>query len=457
MDKITKAQKSVLLVAALTSFMGPFLISSVNVALPIIEKELKLNAISLSWVMTAFLLSSGIFLLLAGRWADFIGYKKVFKGGSIIFLIFTLLCGLSTNGTLLIITRFMQGFGASMLMATGPAILIREFPQNRRGAVLGISVAAVYIGLSIGPTAGGFITYYCGWQSIFWLSAIIGMLVMWVAFKCLGTDPEKTDISKLDYPGALIYAIALAAMVYGASLIKSSSGQIITIAGAILMILFIWQQSKSKHAFFPTLVFKTNRLFAFSNLAALINYSATFAIVFLISLYLQKVLNFNTRATGGILVAQPIVMALLSPVAGRLSDKIEPRILATAGMVICSIGLGLFYFLNAGTSLSFIIGNLAFIGLGFALFSSPNMNTIMSSVNKSQAGLASGISATMRVLGQILSMSIATAIFAVFFDKQSIENIPVELFLKGIRISFFVFALICIGGIYFSFNRGKMH
>ncbi len=454
---MTRSQKSVLLVTVLTSFMGPFLISSVNVALPLIGKQLNLNAISLSWVMTGFLLSSGIFLLIAGRWADFIGHKKVFKWGTIVFFIFTILCSFSFNGPLLIAMRFMQGIGASMLMATGPAILVREFPQNKRGAVLGITVAAVYIGLAVGPTAGGFISFYWGWQAIFWISACVVILVIGVAFLFLGKDKNKIDITKLDYWGALLYAIALASMVYGSSKIKSTFGQLLTITGIIIMVIFIWQQSKSKHAFFPTIVFKTNRLFAFSNLAALINYSATFAIVFLMSLYLQKALGLSTRETGIILVAQPIVMALFSPIAGRLSDRLEPGYLATAGMLICSIGLALFYFLNEHSSLLFIISNLAFIGLGFALFSSPNMNTIMSSVDQSQAGLASGISATMRVIGQIFSMAIATALFAIFYDKQTIENIPIELFMKGIRVSFLIFAVISTFGIYFSINRGKLH
>ena len=426
-------------------------------ALPAIEKQLQLNAISLSWIMTSFLLSSGIFLLLAGRWADFLGHKKMFKAGTIIFLLFTFLCSFSDSGALLITLRFLQGTGAAMLMATGPAILVREFPKEKRGAVLGITVSAVYIGLAVGPTAGGFITYYWGWQAIFIISSMLGLLVMIVAIIYLGTDHIKSDTSQLDYKGALMYALALAAMVYGSSVIKTLLGQMILSSGVLLLVLFIWQQGKSTIAFFPVKEFKVNRLFAFSNLAALINYSATFAIVFLISLYLQKVLGFSPRTAGSILIAQPVIMALLSPIAGRLSDKYEPRQLASAGMLICSIGLGLFIHLNAQSSVCFIIANLAFIGLGFALFSSPNMNTIMSSVEQNKAGMASGISATMRVLGQILSMTIATALFAMFFNKQSINQIDIDIFLKGMKVAFVIFSLLSFTGVYFSYNRGKLH
>ncbi|MCU4164656.1 MFS transporter [Carboxylicivirga caseinilyticus] len=454
---MTRAQKSVLLVAIITSFMGPFLISSVNIALPIIEKQLQLNAVSLSWVITSFLLSSGIFLLPAGKWADFLGHKKIFKAGTVLFLVFTLLCSFSTNGNILIIVRFIQGIGASLLMATSPAILVREFPKEKRGAVLGITVAAVYVGLAVGPTAGGFITFYWGWQAIFLLSSLIGLVVMIVAFKYLGSDKLQSDKKSLDYKGAIIYAIGLSALVYGSSVIKEYSGQIIVLSGIVLMFLFIWQQSKSSDAFFPVKEFKINRLFTYSNLAALINYSATFAIVFLMSLFLQKALDLNPRTAGSILIAQPIVMAVLSPIAGKLSDKYEPRYLASAGMFICSLGLGLFATLNENSSLYFIIINLAFIGLGFALFSSPNMNTIMSSVSKEKAGMASGISATMRVLGQILSMTIATALFAVYFDKKSIDTIDINTFVKGMKILFLIFSLLCFSGIYFSLNRGKLY
>nr|WP_321410531.1 MFS transporter [uncultured Carboxylicivirga sp.] len=454
---MTRAQKSVLLVAAITSFMGPFLISSVNVALPIIEKQLQLNAVSLSWIITSFLLSSGIFLLPAGKWADSLGHKKIFKAGTVVFLIFTLLCSFSSSGNILIILRFIQGIGASLLMATSPAILVREFPKEKRGAVLGITVAAVYAGLAVGPSAGGFITFYWGWEAIFLISSFIGFIVMIIAFKYLGYDELKTDKRNLDYKGALIYAAGLSAIVYGSSIIKAVSGQIIVLIGTLLMFLFIWQQSKSSLAFFPVKEFKTNRLLTFSNLAALINYRATFAIVFLMSLYLQKVLNFSSRAAGSILIAQPIVMTVFSPIAGKLSDKYEPGYLASVGMFICGLGLGLFTTLNEKSSEYFIIMNLAFIGFGFALFSSPNMNTIMSSVPKEKAGMASGISATMRVLGQILSMTIATALFAVYFDKNSIDTIDINTFLKGIKILFLIFSLLCFSGIYFSLNRGKLH
>ncbi len=227
--------------------------------------------------------------------------------------------------------------------------------------------------------------------------------------------------------------------------------------GTVLVFSFLLYQTKVPFPIFPTHLFKTNKLFAYSNLAALINYSATFAIVFLLSLYLQKIQHFSPREAGSILIAQPVVMALFSPLAGYFSDRMEPRILASAGMAICSLGLASLAFLTADTSTFTIVGILGFIGLGFAFFSSPNMNTIMSSVDKTKSGLASGMAATMRVLGQMASMTIATALFAVFFNDKSIEGVPDELFIKGVRYAFITFAIICAAGVYFSMARGKMH
>ncbi len=248
----------------------------------------------------------------------------------------------------------------------------------------------------------------------------------------------------------------LVVMVYGSARIPAFSGWLL-MGGGILLLVFFWlQERRSAMPVFDTRLFTGNRLFAFSNVAALINYSATFAIVFLLSLYLQKVRGLNPRDAGTILIAQPVIMALLSPVAGRLSDRIQPRYLTTLGMTLCTSGLAAFSLLSDTTPLWIIIIILSGVGLGFALFSSPNMNTIMSSVDKTQYGLASGTASTMRVIGQIISMTIATLFFAAFFGKDTMEAVPPLLFLKAMKWGFTVFALISAAGIYFSYSRGKV-
>lgn len=451
-------QLSILAVVAITSFMGTFLISSVNIALPAIEQSFGLNAITLSLVVTSFLLATAMFLLPFGRWGDLTGVRRLFKSGVIIFTLASLACGFAGSGTWLIVFRFIQGIGAAMSSTTGPAILVSSFSPKHRGRVLGFSVSAVYLGLAFGPFAGGFITQYMGWRYLFYLSAILGIIVILLAFRFLGRDDsERQDNRRIDLKGTFFYMAGLLALVFGSSRIPGLYGWIFLSGGIASLLVFWLLESRSDFPVIETRLFTGNRLFAFSNLAALINYSATFAIVFLLSLFLQKTRGLSPRDAGLVLVAQPMVMALLSPVAGRLSDRIQPRFLATAGMAVCTTGLAAFAFLTETTPVWIITGLLLWVGLGFALFSSPNMNTIMSSVDRSRYGIASGTSATMRVVGQIVSMTIATLFFSVWFGNQALDQVPGHLFISAMRWGFLTFSLISLAGIYFSLNRGQVN
>jgi MFS family permease len=212
---------------------------------------------------------------------------------------------------------------------------------------------------------------------------------------------------------------------------------------------------RTKSPVFPVDLFITNRVFAFSSLAAFINYSATFAITFLLSLYLQHIKGLGPRDAGLILISQPVVMAACSPVAGWLSDKIEPRIVATAGMLLTTIGLVPFIFLNQGSSIPFLFTGLVILGIGFGLFSSPNMNAIMGSVEKKFYGLASGAVGTMRLLGMMISMGMATVVFALFIGRVEISEANYPALVKSIGILFSLFSLMCFGGIFASMVRGN--
>jgi EmrB/QacA subfamily drug resistance transporter len=454
----SKKQISIVAIVAITSFMGTFLISSINIALPAIEKSFSLDAVTLSWVVTSFLLATAMFLLPVGRWGDLTGIRRIFKVGVIIFTLSSLACGFAISGAWLILFRFIQGIGAAFTSTTGPAILVSAFLPQFRGRVLGISVSAVYLGLSFGPFAGGFLTQYLGWRSIFFVASGFGIITSTVAFLFLGKDGvHSVTGKKADFRGTVFYAAGLVALVYGSARIPATFGWLLMGGGSLSLAIFWVIESRSAFPVIETKLFTRNRLFAYSNLAALINYSATFAIVFLLSLYLQKITGLSPRDAGIILVAQPIMMAVFSPFAGRLSDRIQPRYLATLGMTMCTIGLMAFAFLSSTTPIWKIVVVLIWVGLGFAFFSSPNMNTIMSSVQKNQLGLASGTSATMRVIGQITSMTIATLFFAGLFGKLSVETVSNDLFLTALKWSFMSFTLIGSAGIYFSFNRGRIN
>mgnify|MGYP001074905135 CR=1 FL=1 len=454
----TRKQISILAIVAITSYMGTFLISSVNIALPSIEKSFGLEAVTLSWVVTAFLLATAMFLLPVGRWGDLTGVRRVFRLGVVIFTLASLGSGLATSGPWLILLRFLQGIGAAFTSTTGPAILVSAFPPQQRGRVLGFSVAAVYLGLASGPFIGGFLTQYLGWRSIFFVASALGVLTASIAFLLLGKDgPVQLGKKRIDLKGTVFYMAGLVALVFGSSRLPSLTGWLTMGGGSLSLIVFWLLESRSPAPVIDTRLYTGNRLFTFSNLAALINYSATFAIVFLLSLYLQKVQGLSPRDAGMVLIAQPVMMALFSPLAGRLSDRVQPRYLATLGMGMCSVGLAGFSLLSDGTPMGWIVALLVWVGLGFALFSSPNMNTIMGSVEKTQYGLASGSAATMRVIGQIVSMTIATLFFALLFGGQAVEAVPVPIFMQAVKYGFMSFFLISLAGIYFSYKRGALN
>ncbi len=452
----SKTQISALIIVTTTSFMGTFMVSSINIALPAIEESFKMNALMLSWVITGFLLSSAIFLLPLGRWADLTGIKRIYKFGVSLFVFATIACGMALSGEMLITLRILKGIGSSMVMTTGTAILVSIFPPYERGKVIGVSVAAVYMGLAIGPFVGGFITQQFGWRWIFIISGIIGLIAVTITWMYLGKDKKMDSPKKINLWGTAFYALSLTVLVIGSSVIPSKKGWIMLASGIMLMILFFIIENKNKFPVIDIKLFTVNRLFAFSNIAALINYSATFAIVFLLSLYLQKIKELTPQIAGVVLLAQPLVMAVLSPVFGRMSDRKEPRYLATAGMTICTIGLILFSLISSETSIKLILLYLVIMGTGFALFSSPNMNTIMSSVNKDQYAVASGIAATMRVVGQMVSMTLVTIFFAMYIGQERIAHVANEQFVKGMTTAFAAFAAICFIGIWFSFYRGKI-
>jgi EmrB/QacA subfamily drug resistance transporter len=450
-------KRVVLLVATIASFIFPFMASTVNIALPSLGKELSLDAVTLGWIATAYILSSAALVVPFGRIADIYGRRRIFTYGIGIFTFSSLLSGLANSASMLIAWRILQGIGGAMLAGTSVALLTTVFPANERGKVLGIIVAAAYLGISLGPVLGGVLTQHLGWRSIFFLGAILGSSVLGVVLWKLKGEWTGAKGARFDFTGSVIYVLGLVALVYGFTLLPAPSGTGLIIGGAIGLAAFArWEMSTTSPVLDMSL-FKNSKAFTFSNLAALINYCATYAVTFLISLYLQYLKGFNPGSAGLILVAMPAVQAIFSPLTGRLSDRIEPRLMASAGMVLNTVGLILFIFLNEETSLKLIIGNLILIGFGFALFVSPNTNAVMSSAPKTAYGVASATLATMRQVGMVLSMGIAMLMFALY-DVGRVQITPEYhlLFQQSMKTSFIIFAILCFGGIFASLARGKV-
>jgi EmrB/QacA subfamily drug resistance transporter len=441
----------------LGSFLTPFMLSAVNVALPSIGREFQSDAVLLSWVATAYLLAAAVSLLPFGRLADIHGRKKVQLGGMVLFTVASALAGAAGSAEHLIFFRVIQGVGIAMIFATGIAILASVFPAAERGRVLGITVAAVYSGLACGPFAGGWLTQHLSWRAVFLVSAPMGLLLVVVILWKLKGEWADARGEPFDTIGALFYGCAVIAFMIGASGLPSLKRAALTVGGILAFGLFAWWETRVAHPLFEVRLFIRNRVFAFSCLAALIHYSATFGVTFLVSLFLQYVQGWSPQGAGLVMIAQPVMMALCSPFAGRLSDRMEPRWIASLGMAITAAGLFVLATVSADTSTALMVGCLAAMGIGFGLFSSPNMNAIMGSVARRHYGIASGSVGTMRLLGQILSMAIATLMFALYIGRAQITPELLPAFVHSVRMALWVFGGLCLCGIYFSLSRGRLH
>ncbi len=447
--------KITLAIMMIASFITPFMGNAINLAIPAMGKEFGANQFWLNWIVFSYLMTSTIFLLPFGRIADLYGRKKVFLCGMIIFAISSLACAMATSLPLLIGFRSVQGLGSSMVFGTAMAIISSVVPAETRGRAIGLNTAAVYIGLSAGPVLGGFITGAFGWRGIFYFNLILAIIVIVLTFWKLRSE-WKGEAVRFDFIGSILYVVGLALLLYGLSdLISTFLNLISFILGLFILIIFIMRELKTRFPLMPITMFSKNRAFAFSNLAALINYSATFALVYVLSLYLQTVLGLSTAASGFVLLAQPIVMAVFSPLAGLVSDWVKPRLLASLGMGLTAFGLLLFIFLGTDTPIALIVVNLAFIGLGFAMFSSPNTNAVMGSVDKKFYGLASSTLGTMRTLGQSFSITIVALVTSVFMRNMTIDSADYSSNLMlSIKVLFGIFTVLCIAGIFSSLARG---
>jgi EmrB/QacA subfamily drug resistance transporter len=446
---------SILLATTLASFLTAFMGSALNVALPTLGQQFSMDAVTLGWVATAYTLAIAIFLVPFGRAADIGGRRRVFTIGLISYVLITGLAALAPSGNLLLVLRVLQGVAAAAMFATSSAILSSAYPPGQRGRVLGINVSSVYIGLSVGPFLGGVLAQHFGWQSVFWASALLGVVAVIAALRVTDEWAESRG-ERFDWAGAVIYGLALAAAMYGLSQLPTGAGGILLAAGLAGLVGFGAWATRVPSPILDISLFRTNRTFTFSSLAALINYLATTAVAFLLSLYLQYLKGFSPEQAGLLLVLQPAMQAIFSPLAGRLSDRIESRVVASAGMALTAVGLAMLAFLTAATPLAYIAAALLLLGVGFGFFSSPNMNAIMGSVDKRLYGVSSALLATMRTIGQTLSLTVTLLLFTIIIGPVEMTEQYYGGFLVATRLAFAIFAGLCIVGIFLSLARGKV-
>ncbi|MCQ8893034.1 MAG: MFS transporter [Methanolinea sp.] len=450
-----QTKRIILVIAIISSFITPFDGSSVTIALPTIGEEFSLDAITLSWITTSYLLAISILLVPFGKFADIRGRKRTFLLGISVFSVASLMVAFSPTAEMLISFRLLQGAGCAMIFGTSLAILSAAYMPGERGKALGITIAAVYLGLSLGPFLGGLLTETIGWRSIFFVNIPLGVTCILLVLGKVPMEWRDAAGERFDVLGSVLWAASLVATIYGLSLLPGVTGILAIATGVLVMALFFAVELRVPFPVLPVQLFAKNRVFAFSNLAALINYSATYAVTFLLSLYLQVAKGFSADYAGLILVAQPATQALFSPLAGRLSDRIDPGIVASVGMGLTAAGLLMLTTIGHDTTIPFLLACLAILGMGFGIFSSPNTNAILSSVEKRVYGVASGMVGTMRLLGQMFSMGLALTVFAIFIGRQELGETVLPLFLAGIHMAFLLFFALCLLGIAFSLVRTK--
>jgi EmrB/QacA subfamily drug resistance transporter len=454
MDKGSRA--ALLFSVCMAHFMMPFMVSAVGVALPTLGRDLDASAMQLGLVETTYALAAAVFLLIMGRLGDIHGRKRVFVNGLLVFSVFGALIAVATSVEAVIVLRFFQGIGGSMVMATSMAMIVGAFPAQERGRALGIVVASVYAGISFGPLTGGFLVQHFGWRSLFYMVLPLGLLTFVVVRSRIKQDWAEAAGEPFDFSGALVYALAVLLLFSGVVNVDNGLWAWGLIgAGNIGLAAFLWIESCHRYPILNVTLLTRNRVFAFSNLAAMFNYAATFGIVFFMSLYLQYVKGLQPQQAGIILIISPVVQTILSPLCGRLADRIPAAWVATAGMLFCACALGFAANLGRASEMVMVCALLIFLGIGFALFSSPNISIIMGSVEPRYLGIASGMNASMRTFGMLTSMMIITLVFTRVMPGVAVSEHTIDAFLHSMQITLLIFSALCTLGIACSLVRLK--
>lgn len=445
---IGTTKRVTLIVATIAAVITSLMMSAVHIALPTMGREFAMEAVLLGWVITAMTLPQAAVVLASGRFADIYGRKKMFLYGMALFTVSSFLCAIANSAVSLIAYRVLQGIAAGMVFSSQIAIITSVFPGEERGRALGTVMGAVFMGLAAGPFFGGALTEHLGWRSIFYISAFFCLVAVGLIFWRLKGEWGEARGERFDVIGSVVFGVSIVVLMYGFTVLPTTLGIVLVVVGILGMLAFVRWEARTDSPILNIGLFRQNTVFVFSNLATLIHFCAVFASVFLLSLYLQYTQGISPQTAGLIMLTQMVLMAIFAPIAGRLSDRVDPRIVASVGMAFIFVGLLLFVFLTEETTLGYVIAGLAILGFGSGVFSSPNANAIMGSVERRFLGVASGTQGTMRSSGQMLGMGIVMIVFSLYIGPAQItpENYPA--FLVSVRLAYMIFAAISLGGVF---------
>ncbi len=447
----------VLLVMSMTNWMAAFLTSSINIALPTIQTEFHLGPVALGWIPLCYILAAAVVLVPFGRIADMAGRRFIFVVGLAIMFVGTTAVIFVDTYVLLIVFRVMQGAGSGMVFASSTAAVTLAYPRARRGFAMGVMAMAAYAGQAMGPPIGGIIVYNIGWRGLFVVGACYGAVNIFLDAWLLRRAEWKDTVSaRFDWPGSIAYGLFLSAFLLGLSWLPLAQGVVLAVIGVAGLAGFAWWESRAASPVFDVRLFRHNRLFALSNLTALISYASAWAMTFLMSLYLQDIRGLDAQTAGLLLIVGVVLQTAVSPFGGRLADRVQPRWVVSGGMGLCAIGLASLTLLGFATPYWQILIALCALGLGYAFFSGPNQSAIMSSVERKNVGIASAGVGTMRVVGQAMSIALATLVLAVVVGRHEILPADYPNLLTAIHISFAIMAVLAALSVVASLARGEV-
>ncbi len=441
------AKRNILIISACGSFLAPFMVSALIVAIPTIGIEFSMSAVEMSWLATVFFLAASMFLIPFGRLADIFGVKKIFSIGIAIYFVSAALAALAPNAPILIAARFLTGLGSAMIFGTSFALLSLSLPEGERGKALGINIASSLTGFALGFFLGGFVTYYANWRFIFVLTLPISAMVIVLIRLRLPGEFAFSYGQKFDVIGSSMIAALLFLVILGLSELPSVSGASLIIGGVAVFLLFAVRQSKNRSPVIDLHLFRSNRCFLFSNAAIMIYTTSNFAVVFLFSLYLQNIAGFDSKQSGLILLAPTLIMATLTVYAGRLSDRMNLYSLAAAGAALSLAGLLPMTNISPNTPFLHAFLELVLVFAGGALFYPPMVKIILGSISRDKYAVGSSLEETMRLMGNASSMALVTVGFTFYLGGTDIipENHPA--FLESMRLILVVFSVLCFSSL----------
>ncbi len=442
-------EKVVIFVSFITSFFAVFLSNGIIIGVPAIAQEFTMNNVIQNWVPTIFFLVVAVFTVPAGQISGKFGVKKSLLGGVILFLAASIGAVLSFSTESFLLFRILQGIGVAFLNVSAMAMVVQAVKPQNRGKALGFTVTGVYLATSLSPVICGFLVHNLGWRSMFYfVIPFLALCILLLVWKIPG-EWKTYEKDKIDKIGSILYGVGILLFIYGFTTLTTNTGLILTIVGIVILIVFGFYELREKSPVFDMNLFR-NKKFTSSNIAALCSYIAVMVVTTILNYHFQYVRGWDAQMSGMILIITPIIMAIMAPNAGKLSDKIHPQKLAALGMGIATVALLILSFLDGNTPLYMVVLAMILQGLGMGLFSSPNMNAIMSSVPPKDAPTASASQATMRTIGQTMSLGLLTLVFAWIMGNLQLAPKYASMIVQSSQIICGICTVACILAIFAS-------